>query len=36
MICIQNLDMGVGVNLTKIKKFYINFVPLYESYINFI
>ena len=33
MISIQNLDMGEGVCLKKIKKFYINFIPLYESYL---
>ena len=34
MISIQNLDTGAEVCLTKIKKFYINFIPSYESYNN--
>ena len=33
MISIQILDRGVGVCLTKLKKFYINFSPSYESYL---
>ena len=33
MISIQNLDKGVGVCLTKIKKFYINFIISYEPYL---
>ena len=33
MISIQNLDTGAGVCLTKIKKFCINFLPSYESYL---
>ena len=33
MISIQNLDTSVGVYLTKIKKFCINFITSYESYL---
>ena len=34
MISIQILDTGARVCLTKIKKFCINYIPIYESYDN--